>query len=462
MPAIGIQSKLALRSFISCLLVVSFFAIGTTAVLAQDGGDNNNYSRSAVGGILVNADGILDRATVDQTGQLAELVRKMVGSTPEEMQKYAPMRKVSLRKLEAAIAEATGDNKPIPDAIRHLAGLQEIQYVFVDRENHDIIIAGPAEGWTIDASGYMVGTTSGRAVLQLGDLIASLRAAASDSREAISCSIDPTPEGVARLRKYIASLKTIGNPDETASNVVKTLGNQKISITGIDETSHFARVLVAADYQMKCLAMNLEPSPVKGLPSFLSMMKSSGRGLGNMMPRWWLEPEYKSVSHSPDRTAWAFTGSSVKAMTEDDFFKDDGSRTHTGKANPLAKRWANLMTKHYEELANANPIFAQLQGCMNMAVVSTLIVRGDLTEMADCSLPILLDSNLDETKFPTPREIKTQASLLKTNRHWIVSASGGVEILPENILSTAKPDESLKQILKKAIAGDTKTVWWWD
>ena len=51
---------------------------------------------------------------------------------------------------------------------------------------------------------------------------------------------------------------------------------------------------------MKRLAMNFDPSPVKGLPSFLQMMKSGGGGSKNMLQRWWLEPNYQSLLVSPD------------------------------------------------------------------------------------------------------------------------------------------------------------------
>ncbi len=465
MPAHGIQNPRSSRRLFFYLVFFGLLLGFAAPLMAESssGDDDKFYSRSAVGGISIDADGILDRATVDQTGQLKTLVQKMVKAAPEGIESFAPMRKVSLRKLEKAIQDHAAGSRPISDEIRFLAGLQEIQYVFVDKENHDIVLAGPAEGWTVDQQGYVVGATTGRPVLKLEDLLVSLRAMKSDKREAISCSIDPTAEGVARLRPYVNSLRSIGNPEETAARIEKILGNQTIRVTGVPESSHFARVLVAADYQMKRIAMNLEPSPVVGLPSFLSMMKARGTGMANMMPRWWLEPRYESVTHSPDHLAWEFTGASVKAMTEEDFFGGDGTRRQTGKANPIAQRWADLMTEHYGQLASANPIFAQLQGCMNMAIVSTLIVRGNLTEKAGYSMPTLLDPSAAEVKsFPAPKEIASEASLLKRGRKWIVSASGGVEILPETILRDAKPNEALGETRQEAVAGDASTNWWWN
>ena len=49
----------------------------------------------------------------------------------------------------------------------------------------------------------------------------------------------------------------------------EAVGPQTITVTGVPDTSHFARVIVAADFRMKRLAMNFEPAPVDGMPSFL-------------------------------------------------------------------------------------------------------------------------------------------------------------------------------------------------
>ncbi len=122
----------------------------------------------------------------------------------------------------------------------------------------------------------------------------------------------------------------------------KHSARKRSRVGGVPDVSHFARVLVAADYRMKRLAMGFEPAPIKGLPSFLQMSKG-GRGMGTMLPRWWLEPDYGSVLADENGTAWEIRGAHVRAATEDDVLKESGAREHTGKANPLAKKWADKM-----------------------------------------------------------------------------------------------------------------------
>jgi hypothetical protein len=416
----------------------------------------------AVGGISIDASGLLDNATLDAMGELRRLRAEAMDNVPEGLNQANPTRKVSLRGLQQAIAEHAEDDRLLPDEVRYLAGLQRIEYVFVYPELNDIVLVGPGEGWQVDQRGYVVGSTTGRPVMLLDDLLVAMRTARQAARGGISCSIDPTPEGLTRLRSHVSKLRTIGNPQRTAAGIENALGRQQITVTGVPETSHFARVMVAADYRMKRLAMHFEPAPVAGLPSFLSMMRAGGRGMSNMMPRWWLAPNYEPLLRDADGLAWAFPSASVKAMTEADFLTAAGTREHSGQASPVAQKWADNMTEHFDELAVADPVFGQLRNCMELAVVSALMVKEDLPGKAGCSLPTLLDGQgIDVEKFPAPKEVDSKASLLKKGRNWLISASGGVQINSWMLADKTEQSDSLDPLREKAKAAGQNGSWWW-
>ncbi len=105
-----------------------------------------------------------------------------------------------------------------------------------------------------------------------------------------------------------------------------------------------AQTLVAADYQMKRLAMNLESSPVKGLPSYMELIRNIGNKKG-LQPRWWITTNYDALLHSQDRLAWKISGSAIKAMSEDQYLTKSGERVGTGSANKTAEKWANCLLK---------------------------------------------------------------------------------------------------------------------
>ncbi|NQU20468.1 MAG: DUF1598 domain-containing protein [Candidatus Nealsonbacteria bacterium] len=417
----------------------------------------------AVGGVSINPEGLLENATVDNMGKLGQLAAKAVGQVPGDLNEAAPLRKVSLRRLEEAIQTSlNAGNKELPPEIRYLAGLQQIQYVFVYPEEHDIVLVGPGQGWKADRRGNIVGVDNGQPVLLLDDLLVAFRSARQAAQGGISCSIDPTPEGLDRLRIHASKLRTIGNPSTTAAGIERSLGMQQISVQGVPASSHFARVLVAADFRMKRLAMNFEPSPVRGLPSYLQMIKASGRGMNNMLPRWWLEPNYQEVLKSPDGLAWELRGGSVKAMTEEDFLTAAGDREHTGKANPMAKQWADNMTAKYDELAVAEPIFGELRNCMELAVVTALITKERLAERAGGAFALLSDSpDVKTAEFPAPKQVASKASVMKKGRNWVISASGGVLINSYVIADkTRQSDEPAKA--KSAAGVPDKTNWRWN
>jgi hypothetical protein len=428
----------------------------STTARAQFGG----YVQQ-VAGVWIDADGLLRNRETDETNKVRAAREKALQAAPGDAQALG-LRKISLRRLEAAIADHRKTGAPLDDEMRYLAGLQHIQYVFVYPEQHDIVLAGPGEGWKMNAQGEVVGVTTGRPVMWLDDLIVALRTAAGAGRTGISCSIDPSNEGIVRLRDLVPKLVQGGVDGPQAKPVIEeTLGLQKISVTGIPGDSHFARVIVAADYRMKRLAMGFETAPIKGLPSFLAMMTAGRAGMQNMLPRWWLEPNYESLLASPDGMGWELRGASVKAVTEEDFVTQTGARERTGKANPVAQKWADNMTAHYDELAAKDSVFGQLRNCIDLAVVGALIVKDQLPEKADFSLSVLLhDEQLPAEQFNMPKQVASQASLLKKGQNWLISCSGGVLINSWKLVDKTEPATALAPVRDKAApAGDN---WWWN
>ncbi|MGD0901288.1 MAG: DUF1598 domain-containing protein, partial [Thermoguttaceae bacterium] len=395
--------------------------------------------QQAVGGISIRADGLIENAGRDAEGKLRKLWTEAVKNTPVDFQAAAPLRKVSLRGLETAVRQSLDARKPLAEEFLVLGGLQQVRYVLAYPEQKDIVLVGPAEGWKVDARGNVVGATTGRPVMLLDDLLVALRTAATTARGGITCSIDPTAEGMQQVRGYVAKLHTIGSdPEATARNIEQALGRQQISFTGVPPTSHFAGVLLAADYRMKRLAMNFEPSPVRGLPSFLSMLSGTGHGMSNLMQRWWLEPKYESVLRDASGLAWELDGGSVRCKTEEEFLDAGGSRQAQGKASPLAQKWADLMTQHYGELAVAEPVFGELRNCVDLAVVGAIVARIRFQEPEACNLPLLLDASVVKTaELPVATQVDSKTSMLKKGHNWILSASGGVAIQSWWILSAS-------------------------
>lgn len=443
------------------LVAIVVAAISSAALGQTTTNDTTLVSTRAVGGVSIDTDGLLSAARTDDLGSLAKLRTQSLEKIPGDLNAAVAMRKISLRRLEDALADCAKNNKPVPDAIKYLAGLQRIQYIFVYPEQKDIVLVGPGEGWKVDAKGNVVGVTTGRPVMLLDDLLVALRTARAAANGGITCSIDPTKEGMAKLQQIPAvSVQEAAQAQAFGDAQAAALGMQRISVTGVPETSHFARVLVAADYRMKRIAMNFDASPVHGLPSYLQMVKPGARTV--LTPRFWLEPKYEALLRDDDGLAYELRNSSVKAMTEEDFVAASGNLEHSGKAGPAAQKWADLMTEKYAQLAVADPIFGQLQNCMELAVIGALVVKERLAEKAGYSLPTLMESpDAKPEVFNSPKQVESKASVLKKGRSWVISASGGVAINSWVLADKVQPSDTVAPIRAKAIPAEN-AAWFWN
>jgi len=415
----------------------------------------------AVGGVRVDASGAIQRLERDTMNTLAkQRANAAVGIAPE-MNRAGGMRKISLRALEAALAKNLESGKPIPDEMKLLAGLQEIKYVFVYPEQKDIVLAGFGEGWKVTPRGDVIGATTGKPVLLLDDLLTALRSADQAAQGGISCSIDPTPEGLERLRQHVSTLTDIGDPQQTGRTIEKVLGPQMVTVSGLATTSHFAHVMVAADYRMKRIGMNLDPSPVRGLTSYVQLLGGGGSGMSAVAPRWWLVPDFDPVLVDESGLAFELRSKGVKCLTEDTVFSANGQKQQAGKSSPAAQRWADMMTTKYAELSVKEPIFAELKSVMDLSVVGALIKKEDLARKAGYDLPLLLNSTeMPTEKLAAVKQTDSVASLTKKNSSWVISASGGVQIDSWGLASAQQPSKELASTKPKLEAAAKH--WWWD
>ncbi|HVC93024.1 MAG TPA: DUF1598 domain-containing protein [Pirellulales bacterium] len=420
--------------------------------------------QQAVGGVSVDGFGVVTNVEIDTLKELGRRRSQEMQPVQGDLDQPSEMRMVSLSQMQAAIAEARGAGREIPDEVRYLAGIQRIQYVFVYPEKNDIVLAGFGEGWLADDLGNMVGKTTGRPVIELDDLLVALRTAESAARGGISCSIDPTPEGLKRIQAFMATPSpTKADPDSFARGMEKELGLQTVTIRGVPKTSHFAAVLLAADYRMKRIAMAFERSPVKGLTSYLQTLKGTDGGLVNVQQRWWLSNDYEPLLSDEEGLAWELRGQGVKAMTEDEFVAANGERTVTGKANPKAQKWAEKMTEKYDELSAKEPIFGELRNCMDLAVIGALIVKENLAAKAGCDLSLLLDPSRVPSRYQLqiPRQLPTLANYIETHRKFVFSASGGVLVNSWGAAEKKEQNAALSPARSKAGEGRADR-WWWN
>lgn len=420
----------------------------------------NGISRiGAVGGVSIDAHGVVGAKIPEEAKLIREQYVKDFKQVPAELNAPVELRKISLRAIEEAVAKSQADiTYDLPDEIRYLGGIQRIQYVFVYPEENDIVLAGPGEGWKVDENANHVGVTTGRPVLRLEDLMVALRTVDNARQGGITVSIDPSEEGRQRYAQLQRNIKQVTG--ETLVAIEKAFGPQQITISGVPDTSRFAIMMFCSDYHMKRIAMKLDPSPVKGLPSYVDMIKSSRAGAGSVMPRWWLACNYEPLGKSPDGLAYEIRGPGVKVLTEDELIGADGSVKGTGKVNANAQKWADLMTEKYDELSVKQPVFGELRNLMDLCVVAALIKKDDLLGKAKLEIPTLASdsSKLGVVKWHAPKTVPTQVSATKHSGGTIVTASGGVEINSWQVADKTVESAAAAEVRSKSAGSGS--LWW--
>ncbi len=435
-------------------------ALVAAAVTLSHAGGGFIGGGNAVGGVVIDAAGVVNLpAQKDIQQRLSALRKALSPALADDLATPASMRKISLRRLEETILDHVNNRLPIPEDVVFLAGLQRIEYVFVYPDANDIVIAGPAEGWRVNEHAEVVGVNTGKPVMTLEDLLVAFRSAETSRQTGIRCSIDPTPEGRRRFQQAAAQVRAGANLEVVKKTLEQAFGPQTVTLAGVPESSHFARVLVAADYRMKRLAMNLEESPVKGLPSYPEMIRNQ-RNVSSATPRWWLACDYQPVTRSDDGLAWRIQGG-VKAMTEDELIGADGSVTGTGKTSDAAAKWAAAMTERYDELSMHIASFGHLQNLMDLSVLAAVIEGHQLRSIAGCELPTLFqsDSPYKLHAYGVPRQMAPQCSMLKTAGGILVTASGGVDL---NSWQVASRSSVNAQLAEQRAAVSTDKQWWWN
>ncbi|RMG40543.1 MAG: DUF1598 domain-containing protein [Planctomycetota bacterium] len=423
-------------------------------------------------GVEVDPNGVLRQASrQDAAGRLGALFwQARRAAVNEDMARPSELRVVSLRRLERAVAERLEAGRAIPASMRFLAGLRRVRYVFIDRKNNDVLIAGPAGGWQYTPDGAVVSAEDGRPLLQLDDLVTVLRTFSDSGMQIFGCSFNPRPEGLRRVQQVIEKWNARGPLSSAAvrrwvAELQQALGEQDIQLYGVPPTTRVAQVIIEADYRMKLIGIGkLDGGP--NVPDYFALMTPEERSAARMDAlRWMLGMKYDAILHSPQRDAFEIRGPSVLCVPEDQIVTKDGQRIQTGKAGATNQRFADNFTRHYAELANRYPVFADLQNVFDLALAAALIHH----ECPQFERGVFAaDGAYMPTVYPSATTVESVANYRTfPGGQVVVQVAGGVRGDAARFLSgsngvlrrTVRLGVDVSAALSPGVPADR---WWWD
>ena len=242
-----------------------------------------------------------------------------------------------------------------------------------------------------------------------------------------------------------------------------SLGLQLVSINGVSPKTHFAQVMVEADYRMKLIGIGLERPPVR-LVSYVDRAKPSEVGR-NALQRWFFVPDYQCVRVSDDNLAMELVGDGVKLIGEDEMVTASGQRQTAGRATRPARRLSSSFTRRYPELAERSPVYAELRNLIDLADCRRLYPGS----RAITARPAGRWTFLATKGFPwKPTTCRSRSSRPSTpiwkGSTLMTPIGGGVQIearaalRPENLLQDEKDKLDQAHNAVSLPAGR----WWWD
>lgn len=467
------------RSLLIAVAAATLFLPGSIS-FGQDGGGGNGGGGNAGGGTNINFAQPIAGVDVDAKGVLKVRVfdprvareRLMAARQQRDNQLMRPskLRKVSLQRLEVELERQLAAGGPVGDELLALAGLTSIDYVFYYPESKDIVIAGPAEGFVADPTDRFVGMQSGKPTVLLEDVATALRAYApgSPATGIISVSIDPTQEGLQRMQQFLASVRGRVQPNDAmrlAAGLKNNLGLQTVSITGIPNDTHFARVLVEADYRMKLIGIGLERLPIR-MASYVDRANPSAVA-SNAMERWYFQPRYDGISVSEDGLAMKINERGVELVGENERVAG-GRRTITKRVNAASQAFCRDFTEKFPEIADKVRIYAELRQLINVAIAAAYIQEQDFFGQADWSMPVLGDESAFQVgTYTAPEQVETAVNAVWRGNTLMTPLGGGVQMQPRKALSSENlvidRDGENNRVKQYAGPADLKEgQWWWD
>ncbi len=421
-------------------------------------------------GVYADANGTLrfDKNVLASVS-LRRAPRENTAETSANARQQSALRYVSLPRLESAILAHQAQHKPLLAEMLTLAGLQRVEFVIVNPETRDLILAGPADDWRLDPHGILVSVESSQPVLRLDDLLTLWRRQKTSA--AFGCSITPRQQALADTQAFLTRSATKplepGKRGEWLKGLRETLGSQDVEFFGLVPDSHLAMVLLVADYHMKLVGMGLAES-VDGVTNYLDTVELLPDGSAPPMSvlRWWFAMRERPVKASAERDVFQLPAGGVQVLSENELLAARGQRVHTNQSDDLNRRFAESFTAEFAALSQKYPLYGELQNVFDLALVLALIDREHLLERTGWQPALFEDVNvLRLPRLAVPREVETVINhRVIDRRHVIAGISGGVWIDGAKSIKVKQIEASEAMTLSKhrERASAPAERWWWD
>jgi Protein of unknown function (DUF1598) len=234
-------------------------------------------------------------------------------------------------------------------------------------------------------------------------------------------SIDPDPKVLQKLNLIASNISRSKTGEERDAGIDVWCKQcelpQNVRVMGIPFDSHFAKVMVEADYLMKRIADGTAQvdafeslSDMTLRRAIEGMQKNSNEASTISLNRFWFYPG--TNTYSEDARATLITRADVILLDEAQYVSQEGQVAASGQVDPLARKFACDFSKAYSTVA-AEPhyrIYAELQGLFRWVAVAKRMAADRAFDAARFSPTWLLDG-FHLTKASVPEKLDGVATV---------------------------------------------------
>jgi hypothetical protein len=470
---------MSLRSTLLSIAAVAVWCCGLSSplCLAQFGGGGGGFGGGGggaggpgggfPGGILIDSDGVIQQSRV--SAELTTSLRRKLKSIsadelPADVNQGSTLRFVSLKRLNNRIAAALQNTEILSPELQHLAGLNRIDWVIIDAENHDVLLGGPAEGFAPLPDGRVVGVDSERPVIRLVDLLVLFRNPPSET--VFGCSFDPDPARLVQTRTMLSQNTTASSLAEARQGFIRAgsvLGNWQVSVFGVPQGSSVALGFVEADFMLKRIALGVRQADVRSVRSHLALLRPGD----NMLSRWWFVPDYDAIERDEAGTMFRLDGPRIQLRAQEELVDANGNRTNAPTSKRSTRQFARQFNGSVERVVRKIPAFAHLQNLIDLSVAMSVVRSATQAGTLEVHADLLRDAErLPLPVYTIPREVPSEVNARKASSRTVVGLiAGGVTIAPTAVVqeSVARTRTELTNLLSsRPVPPDDPERWWWD
>jgi len=379
------------------------------------------------------------------------------GQTQGQQPRPPKSRAVSLTVFQGTLRSSLASGKAPPQLLE-LCGLTRVEGYVLDRANRDLVLLGQVD--------------PAAPPLHTEDLVIALRSAwlkyawkegKTRYYDHPGCSIDPDPAVVRRLSQIGAQIGGAASAEQMEDLLAQwcqaSKQPQKVRVKGVPVDSHFASVMVTADYDLKRLVDGSVTLQTAGLTSMVDRMMEAAkddvvrgrplRGPANSLSRFWFFPG--QAKYGLDGDTVTLLQCPVILLTEEEYLSESGL---AGKGRPEAnaRQFADSFSARYAAVAREQPIYQELDGLFRFVTLAKLMkyqrVKVDLRYFLDrfpvpkVATPRTLPGLCRVKQFEQYAEGETGR---QTSHLWMPSCGGvsmEVKIKPTDFVKPKRPASS--------------------